>query len=110
MTAIASDPIHLGTYPAAWNRVAVHEDGVPSDEAVVNRARAVTVAGRVRAAARDEDLDVSSSLWSWTTLMDGVMLLGVVWTIPVAVLVVGTPVALAIAFLLWLVRLALAAF
>jgi hypothetical protein len=38
------------------------------------------------------------------------MLLGVVWSIPVAVLVVGTPVALAIAFLLWLVQLALRAF
>jgi hypothetical protein len=84
MTATASEPIHLGTYPAAWNRV--------------------------RARGRDEDLDVSSSMWSWTTLMDGVMLLGVVWSIPIAVLVVGTPVALAIAFLLSLVRLTLRAF
>jgi hypothetical protein len=38
------------------------------------------------------------------------MLLGVVWSIPVAVLLVGTPVALAIALLLRLVRLALGAF
>jgi hypothetical protein len=49
-------------------------------------------------------------MWSWTRLMDGVMLLGVVLSIPVVVLVVGTPVALAIAFLLWLVRLTLRAF
>jgi hypothetical protein len=109
MTAIASDPIHLGTHPAAWKRVAIDQGGVRSDDAVINRTRAVTLSGRVRAIGRD-DLDVSFLLWSWTALMDGVMLLGIVWSIPVAVLVVGTPVALAIAFLLWLVRLALAAF
>lgn len=110
MTAIASEPIHLSTYPAAWNRVAVHEAGVRSDDAVVKRTRAVTVSGRVRAVERDDDLDANSSIWSWTTLMDGVRLLGVVWSIPVAVLVVGTPVALAIVFLLWLVPLTLRAF
>jgi hypothetical protein len=109
MTAIASDPIHLGTHPAAWKRVAIDQGGVRSDDAVINRTRAVTLSGRVRAIGRD-DLDVSFLLWSWTALMDGVMLLGIVWSIPVAVLVVGTPVALAIAFLLWLVRLALDAF
>jgi hypothetical protein len=109
MTAIASDPIHLGTHPAAWKRVAIDQGGVRSDDAVINRTRAVTLSGRVRAIGRD-DLDVSFLLWSWTALMDGVMLLGIVWSIPVAVLVVGTPVALAIAFLLWLVRLALGAF
>jgi hypothetical protein len=109
MTAIASDPIHLGTHPAAWNRVALHQDGVRSDDAAVNRTRAVTLSGRVRAIGRD-DLDVSFSARSWTALTDGVLLLGVVWSLPVAVLVVGTPVALAIAFLLWLVRLALGAF
>jgi hypothetical protein len=38
------------------------------------------------------------------------MLLGVVRSLPVAVLLVGTPVALAIAFLIRLVRLALRAF
>jgi hypothetical protein len=110
MTAIASEPIHLGTYPAAWNRVAVHDHGGRIDDAVVNRTRAVTVARRVRAVGRDEDVDVSFSIWSWTTLMDGVMLLGVVWSLPVAILVVGTPVALAIALLLRVVRLALGAF
>src|SRR5205823_11524470 len=36
MTATATEPIHLGTYPAAWNRIAIHEDGVRSDDAVVN--------------------------------------------------------------------------
>jgi hypothetical protein len=109
MTAIASDPIHLGTHPAAWNRLAIDQGGVRSDVAVINRTRAVTLSGGVRAIGRD-DLDVSFSLWSWSTLMDGVILLGVVWSLPVAMLVVGTPVALAIVFLLWLARLALGAF
>jgi hypothetical protein len=110
MTATASEPIHLGTYPAAWNRVAAQEDGVRKDVAVVSRTAVATQRERVRVVGRDEDVDVSSSMWSWTTLIDGVMVLGVVWSIPVAVLLVGTPVALAIALLLWLVRLALNAF
>ena len=97
MTAIASDPIHLGTHPAAWNRVAIDQGGVRSDDAVINRTRAVTLSGGGRAIGRD-DLDLRVSLWSWNTLMDGVRLLGVVWSLPVAVLVVGTPVALAILF------------
>ena len=109
MTARASAPIHLGTHPAAWDRVAIDQGKAHSDDAVINRTRAVTPSGRVRAIGRD-DLDVSVSLWSWSTLLDGVMLLGVVWSVPVAILVVGTPVALAIAFLLWLVRLARGAF
>ena len=71
--------------------------------------RAVALSGRVRAISPN-DLDVSFSRWSWSTIMDGGILLGVVWSLPVAVLVVGTPVALAIAFMLWLVRLALGAF
>ena len=71
MAAIASDPIHLGTHPATWNRVAIDQGGV-RDYAVVNRTRAVTLTGGVRAIGRD-DLDVSVSLWSWSTLMDGVM-------------------------------------
>ena len=109
MTAIASDPIHLGPHPTAWHRVAIDQGGVRSDDAVINRSRAVTLSGPVRAIGRD-DLDVSLSLWSWSTLLDGVLLLGVVWSLPIAVLAVGTPVALAIVFLLWLVRLALGAF
>jgi hypothetical protein len=111
MSAIASEPIHLGTHPAAWNRVAVHQHGVRSDDAVISRTAAVTTGGHVRAIAVNEDLDPSFSTWSWTTLRDDcVILLGVVWSIPVAVLVIGTPVALAIAFLLWLARLTLHAF
>jgi hypothetical protein len=107
MIATASEPIHLGTHPAARNPVAIDQAGVP-DDAVVNRTRAVTPSGGMRAIARD-DLDISFSLWSWSRLMDGVMLLGVVWSLPLAALVVGTPVALAIIFLLWLGRLALGA-
>jgi hypothetical protein len=110
MTAIASEPVRLGTYPAAWNRVAIHQDGVRSDDADVSRIPPVTLSGRVRAIGRDEDLDVSFSRRSSTALKDAVMLLGVVWSIPVAVLAVGTLVALAIASLLWLVRIAVSAF
>jgi hypothetical protein len=111
MSVIASQPIHLGTHPAAWNRAAVHENGVRSDDAVISRTTAVTTTGgHVRGIALDEDLDFSFSMRSWTALMDGVILLGVVWSIPLAVLVIGTPVALAIAFVLWLGRLTLHAF
>jgi hypothetical protein len=109
MTAIASGPIHLGSHPVAWNRVALDEVGVRSDDAAGSRTPTVTLSGRVRAIGQD-DLGVSDSMWSRTTLMDGVTLLGVVWSIPLAVLVVGTPVALAIVFLRWLVQLALRAF
>jgi hypothetical protein len=43
----------------------------------------------------------------WTTgLMDAVQLLGLVLSVPVAILLVGAPVALTIALLLWLARLA----
>jgi hypothetical protein len=38
--------------------------------------------------------------------MDGIQLLGLVLSVPIAILLVGAPVALAIAFLLWLARLA----
>ena len=36
--------------------------------------------------------------------MDAIQLLGVVLSVPVAILLVGAPVALAIALLLWLAR------
>ena len=43
----------------------------------------------------------------WTTgLMDAIQLLGLTLSVPIAILLVGAPLALAIAFLLWLVRLA----
>jgi hypothetical protein len=109
MTAIASEPIPLGTHPTAWNGVAIDEREARCEDAVINPSRAVALRGRVRTIGRD-DLDVSFSRWSGRTLMDGVILLGVVWSLPVAVLVVGAPVALGIAFMLWLVRLALGAF
>src|SRR5689334_10419671 len=53
MTVTTSDPIHLGMHPAAWNRVAIDHGGVRSDDAVVNRTRAVTLSGGVRAVGRD---------------------------------------------------------
>ena len=43
----------------------------------------------------------------WTTgLMDALQLLGLVLSVPIAILLVGAPVALTVAFLLWLARLA----
>jgi hypothetical protein len=45
-----------------------------------------------------------------SALADGVALLALAWTIPFAILLVGMPVALTIALLLWIGRLALNAF
>jgi hypothetical protein len=46
----------------------------------------------------------------WATgLMDAIHLLGVALSVPVAVLLVGAPVALAIALLLWIGRMVRAA-
>lgn len=45
-----------------------------------------------------------------SALADGLALLALAWTIPFAILLVGTPVALTIALLLWISRLALNAF
>ena len=46
----------------------------------------------------------------WTTgLMDALQLLGVAVSVPIAVLLVGAPAALAIALLLWLARMVRAA-
>lgn len=42
--------------------------------------------------------------------MDVVHLLGIVLSVPAAILLVGTPIALTIALLLWLGRLALRVF
>ena len=41
--------------------------------------------------------------------MDAIQLLGVVLSVPIAILLVGAPVALAIALLLWLARSVLGA-
>lgn len=42
----------------------------------------------------------------WTTgLMDAVHLLGVAVSVPIAVLFVGAPIALAVAALLWIARM-----
>jgi len=43
-------------------------------------------------------------------LADAAALLAVVWVIPVGILLAGAPVALAIALLLWIARLARGAF
>jgi hypothetical protein len=97
MRATVSEPIHLGPDPRLL-----------SDRVVVIGAPVAALPGRGRATAREES--AGPSVWSWSTLTDGVMLLGVVWSLPLAVLAVGTPIALAIVALLWLGRQALGAF
>lgn len=94
MIATASQPIRLGSNPrTAQYRVAGPEPP--------------------RTAGRGEGLDISRPTlpWRWSTaLTDSVALLAVVWSIPLAVLVVGTPIALAITLVLWFGRFALSAF
>jgi hypothetical protein len=97
MIATASLPIHLGgkLYPA-----------VPVDGAL--RAGPAEIA-----AAADGVFDVSRTVprrpWR-TAVMDFFELLGLVWSVPLVVLAVASPVVLTIALLLWLGRLALRAF
>jgi hypothetical protein len=74
-----------------------------------SRPPAAAVSGYV-ASGLEEDLHLRQSMRPWSTLKDGVMLLAVVWSIPVALLLVGAPVALAVALLLLLVRLVARAF
>ena len=88
MTATVSEAVHL----VISSRLARPGAAVERGEAGVN------VSGRIRP-------------WRWkTVLTDSVELLGLVWSIPLAILLVGTPIALAIALLLWLGRLALSGF
>ena len=88
MTTTVSEAVHLGIS----SRLALPGAAVELGEAGVN------VNGRIRP-------------WRWKTLLtDSVELLGLVWSIPLAMLLVGTPIALAIALLLWLGRLALGGF
>ena len=87
MTATVSESIQIPR--ATWYRAPVKnvESGGVSDERVS------------RAGLR----------WR-TALTDGVALLALAWSIPFAILLLGTPVALTIALVLWLGRLALSAF
>ena len=80
MTLTASEPIHLGAMPGA------------------SLARA--------ARAARQDARPRRRLWSRAALVDGLTLFALAWSVPVAVLAIGTPFALAAALLLWLVRLA----
>lgn len=85
MTATVSDAVHLGM----GSRRALPGAAVTRGEPRAN------VSDRIRP-------------WRWTTVLtDSVELLLVVWSIPLVMLLVGTPIALAIALLLRLGRLAL---
>lgn len=89
MTATASHPIHLG--PIALTRIAHgRADGIRRGERSVIRA---TWPRRLGSA-----------------LMDVIALLAVVLTFPAALLLVGVPVALMIALLLWVGRITLGVF
>jgi hypothetical protein len=73
----------------------------------------VSASGLPRSAARGARLDGVRAMqprrWWRTVLMDSVQLLALVWSVPLAMLLVGAPIALAIALLVWLGRLALSA-
>lgn len=63
-------------------------------------------------AARGGVIDVSRPArpWRWRTVMtDALSLVAVAWSVPLVVLVVGTPIALAIVLLLWVGRQVLGA-
>lgn len=60
-----------------------------------------------------EGVDVSRAVepWRWShVLTDSAGVLAVVWSLPLAILFVGTPIALTIVLLLWVARFALGAF
>jgi hypothetical protein len=42
---------------------------------------------------------------STTALVDAVQLLGLALSVPIAILIIGAPIALAVAFLLWVARM-----
>jgi hypothetical protein len=65
-----------------------------------------------RAAGRGGVVNVSrAGTLRWhTPLEDGLWLVAVAWSVPVAVLALGIPIALAIVLLLWAGRAALGAF
>lgn len=83
MTAIVAEPVHPGaiSLAAPHRRIADRPGAAPGP----------AVAG-----------------WRWSTLLAGAAeLLALVWSVPIVVLLVGTPFALAIVALLRLARLAL---
>jgi len=92
MTATVSDSIRVPR--PTWYRAPV-TDVKNVESGGVSRARVerARVPGRWR-----------------TVLADGLSLLALAWTIPFAILLVGTPVALTIVLVLWLGRLTLSAF
>ncbi len=58
-------------------------------------------------------VDVSRPAQPWrmsTALMDGVWIVGVAFSVPAAILIIGTPIALAIVAMLWAGRSVFGAF
>jgi hypothetical protein len=65
----------------------------------------------VKAAVSLDSRQTMTTTGRWRrALADTAALLGVVWMVPVGILLVGAPIALAIALLLWLGRIARSAF
>lgn len=93
MASTYSEPIHL--------RRALSPAGVPAlDLAPVASLHA----------GRTTQTVVSGAGRAGGLLANGISLLALVWGLPFAVLLVGTPVALTIVFLLWLARSATSLF
>jgi hypothetical protein len=103
MRASAAEPIHLEP-TAAWAGVGTRAGGVSRETAAATHGRVTTTRG-VPALAAEGFFPASGK-----KVVEGVMLLGIVWSIPAVILLVGTPIAFAIAFLLRVARLALSAF
>lgn len=92
MTATASAPVQLGAPRLALTALAGHAHPV------------------ARGAGGVVDVSRPMTGWRWrATAADGLWLVAVAWSVPIVVLVVGTPIALAIIALLWAVRSALGA-
>lgn len=94
MIATASVPIHLGgrRQAASGNVTQGEHPRAPGRRGIVTVIRPALG-------------------WRWrTALMDSVTLAAVALSVPLVVLMVGTPIALAVVVLLWSGRLALSAF
>lgn len=85
----------------------IHQRGSPAPASGHSGARE-----RLYAAGRGGVIDVSrpAQPWRWRTVMtDALSLVAVAWSVPLVVLAVGTPIALAIVLMLWVARRVLGA-
>jgi hypothetical protein len=91
--------------------IPVELTGVALGPLVPRRIGATERSRQASAASRSIDVSRPARSWRWgSALADGVQVLALVWSVPFAVLAVGIPIALAIALLLRVARLALSGF